>query len=184
MVVGSRVKQNCPNISNLLDIGSGGLYLLERLRSLLGGRFRESVGVCTQSLSHVWLFGTPWTVTHKAPLFMKFPGKKLEWVAISSFKRSSQLRDWTLISYISWIGRGILYYWATREALYFIFNFLFILEYNRLTMLWQFQVDSKGTQPYTHVCPFSPKLPSHPGCYITLNRVPCAIQEVLAGFPL
>ena len=24
--------------------------------------------------------------------------------------------------------------------------------------------------------PFSPKLPSHPGCYIALSRVPCAIQ--------
>ena len=27
---------------------------------------------------------------------------------------------------------------------------------------------------YTY--PFSPKLPSHPGCHITLSRVPCAIQ--------
>ena len=34
-MVGNRVKQNCPNIANLLDIGSDGLYLLERLRSLL-----------------------------------------------------------------------------------------------------------------------------------------------------
>ena len=25
--------------------------------------------------SHVWLFVTPWTVTHQAPLFMGFPGK-------------------------------------------------------------------------------------------------------------
>ena len=27
-----------------------------------------------------------------------------------------------------------------------------------------------------HIYPFSPKLPSHPGCYITLSRVSCAIQ--------
>jgi len=29
--------------------------------------------VVVQSLSHVWLFETPWTVTHQAPLFMGFP---------------------------------------------------------------------------------------------------------------
>ena len=28
--------------------------------------------VCAQSLSHVWLFGTPWTVAHQAPLSMGF----------------------------------------------------------------------------------------------------------------
>ena len=38
--------------------------------------------------------------------------------------------------------------------------FWFILECSRLTMLWYFQVDSKGTQPQTCVCPLSPKLPS------------------------
>ena len=27
---------------------------------------------CAQSLSHVQLFGTPWTVTHQAPLSMEF----------------------------------------------------------------------------------------------------------------
>ena len=47
----------------------------------------------------------------------------LEWIAISFSKGSSQPRDWT------WIGRQILYHWATREALFvciglFIFRFL------------------------------------------------------------
>ena len=55
----------------------------------------------------------------------------------------------------------------------------FILVYSQLTMLWWFQVDSKGTQPYTYMYPFFPKLPSHPGCHITLGRVPCAIQRSL-----
>ena len=31
--------------------------------------------------------------------------------------------------------------------------------------------------------PFSPKLPFHPGCHITLSRVPCAIQQDLVGYP-
>ena len=31
------------------------------------------VCVCTQLISHIWLFGTPWTVGHQAPLSMRFP---------------------------------------------------------------------------------------------------------------
>ena len=38
----------------------------------------------------------------------------LEWVALSFSRGSSQPRDWT---HISWIGRWILYHWATSEAL-------------------------------------------------------------------
>ena len=30
--------------------------------------------------------------------------------------------------------------------------------------------------------PFSPKLPSPPGCHITLNRVPCVVQQVFVGY--
>ena len=32
-------------------------------------------------------------------------------------------------------------------------------------------MDSKGTQPYIYMYPFSPKLPSYPGHHMTLNRV-------------
>ena len=39
----------------------------------------------------------------------------LEWAAISYSKGSSQPRDWTRASYI---GRWILYHWASWEALY------------------------------------------------------------------
>ena len=31
--------------------------------------------VCAQSLSHVQLFETPWTISHQAPLSMQFPNK-------------------------------------------------------------------------------------------------------------
>ena len=44
--------------------------------------------------------------------------------------------------------------------------------------------DGKGTQPHMNMHPFSPKLPSHPGCHITLSRAPHAIGEVLVGYPL
>ena len=50
-------------------------------------------------------------------------------------------------------------------------------------MLWQFQVNSEGTEPYIGMYPFSLILPSHLGCHITLNRVPCAIQQVFVGYP-
>ena len=44
------------------------------------------------------------------------------------------------------------------------------------------QVNSEGTQPYIYMGPFSPRLPSHPGCHITLSRVPCALQQVLGSY--
>ena len=43
-----------------------------------------------------------------------FQARILEWVAISFSRESSWSRDWT---YVSCIGRQILYLWATREAL-------------------------------------------------------------------
>ena len=45
-------------------------------------------------------------------------------------------------------------------------------------MLHQFRLDSKGTQPYTYMYPFSPKLTSHPGGHMTVSRVPCAVGSV------
>ena len=46
-----------------------------------------------QSLSHLRLFETPWTVALQAPLSMWFPRQRiLEWVAISSSRESSGLK--------------------------------------------------------------------------------------------
>ena len=64
-------------------------------------------------------------------------------------------------------------------SLIFFFTFYLILEYSHLTALWEFQVDSKGTQPYIHMYPFSPKFASHPCCHITLSRVPCIYSRTL-----
>ena len=53
----------------------------------------------------------------------------LEWIAISSSRGSSQLRDWT---FVSCIGRRVLYHWAIWEALDVWLNtpfFLFGLGY-------------------------------------------------------
>ena len=38
-------------------------------------------------------------------------------VAMPSSRGSSRSRDWTHISYVPWIGRQVLYHWATKEAI-------------------------------------------------------------------
>ena len=35
----------------------------------------------------------------------------LEWVAVPSSRGSSWPRDWTCVSYVSWVGRQVLYNW-------------------------------------------------------------------------
>ena len=62
-------------------------------------------------LSCVWFFATPWTVAHQAPLSVGIlPARILEWVAISFFRGFSQPKDRTHVSYISCIGRWVLYH--------------------------------------------------------------------------
>ena len=53
-----------------------------------------------------------------------FQARILEWVAISSSRGSSQLRDQT---HVSCIGRQTLYHWATWEA---ISPYIFVIHYN------------------------------------------------------
>ena len=71
-----------------------------------------------QSLSHVRLFVSPWTVAHRAPPSMAlFHARILEGVAISSSRESSQPRDRTHVSSVSCIASGFFSHWAIREAL-------------------------------------------------------------------
>ena len=61
--------------------------------------------------SHVQLFATLWTAAHQVPLSMGILQEiTLEWVAVPSFRGSSQPRDRTCISGISCTGRGVLYH--------------------------------------------------------------------------
>ena len=60
-----------------------------------------------------------------------FLARKLELVAICSSRGSSPPRGWTGASYISCVGRQILYHWATREAqLTILMHFTKILGYD------------------------------------------------------
>ena len=61
-------------------------------------------------------FATPWTVACQAPLSMKFSRQEYFSIVISCSRGSSWPRDWTRVSYVSWISRQILCNRATWEA--------------------------------------------------------------------
>ena len=65
-----------------------------------------------QLLRWVWLFVTPRTVDHQAPLSMGFSRQKYwSWVAISFSRGSAQPRDWTCVSFLD----RFFTIWATRD---------------------------------------------------------------------
>ena len=65
--------------------------------------------VYAQLFSCVCLFVAPWTVAHQAPLSMELSRQEY-WVAISYSRVSSQPKDQNHISFISCLGRWILYH--------------------------------------------------------------------------
>ena len=69
-----------------------------------------------QSLNHVQLFVTPWTLAHQAPLSMGFPRQEY-WSGLlfPPPGGSSWPRDGT--SCVSCIGRRILYHWETFSVI-------------------------------------------------------------------
>ena len=58
--------------------------------------------MCVCVSCSVWLFATPWTIVHQAPLSMEILQERiLEWVAIPFSRESSRPRDRTFVSCIS-----------------------------------------------------------------------------------
>ena len=55
-----------------LRLKSGNMLLL-LIFSTIGNKCKYTPVAVVQPLSHVWLFVTPWTVAHQAPLSMGFP---------------------------------------------------------------------------------------------------------------
>ena len=91
-------------------------------------------------------FAISWTVAHQAPLSMGFPrqeywsGKKkriLEWVVICFSRGWSQLRDQT---YISCIGRWLLYHWATGEVQALDYGYYKLSAFSKSTKLTCFLI--------------------------------------------
>ena len=80
-------------------------------------------GACMHawSLSCVRLFATLWALSHQAPLSMGFPRQEY-WSGLP-FPLPGDLPDQGIelnVSFVCWIGRQILYHWATLEALSFV----------------------------------------------------------------
>ena len=72
-----------------------------------GGNFTDLL-CCAYLLSHVWLFVTPWSAAHQAPLSMGIlQARILQWVAIPSSRASSPPRDWTQVFHTA--GKFFLY---------------------------------------------------------------------------
>ena len=73
--------------------------------------------VVVQLLSHVLLFCNPTNCSPSGSSVLEISQARiLGWVAISFSRGSSQPKDQTLISYISWTPGGFVYHWATTEA--------------------------------------------------------------------
>ena len=85
-------------------------HLSHKVGRLLRLKWSEVKWSEVKSLSPVWLFVTPWTVAYQAPS-MGFSRQEwiLEWVAISFFGGSSQLRDWIWVSWVPCIFAGGLF---------------------------------------------------------------------------
>ena len=70
------------------------------------------VYVCAQSLQFVWLFVTLRTVARQAfSVQGVLQARILVWVAVPSSRGSSWPRDRACISYVSYMGRWVLYHW-------------------------------------------------------------------------
>ena len=84
--------------------------------------------VCSHVHSVMWLFVTPWTVAHQAPLSMQSSRilEILEWVAIPLSWGSSQPSVQTHVSCLSCVGRPTPYHCVTWEAL--LCNYLLLVK--------------------------------------------------------
>ena len=115
------------------------------------------------------------TLTHLHPWDLHRPGPQTlgQRILLNSIKKQKS-SQWSLLNFTIMISALSL---ALKNFFSFFETFSFILEYSWSTMLWQFQVDSKETEPYISMCPFSPKLPSYPGCHaMWQSKARCAQQ--------
>ena len=82
------------------------------LQSMQHGQQTNKQTPCMLScFSCIQLFVTLWSVAHQAPLSTGIPQARiLQWVSMPSSRGSSQPRDWTCVSYVSRIGRWVLYH--------------------------------------------------------------------------
>ena len=98
--------------------------------------------------SRVRLFATPWTVTCQAPAHGIFQARTPKWVTISSSRGSSRPRDQTHTSYVSCIGRQVLYH---QCQLTYIFKIYVLRNYQQTGWFCEWICDHRlpsRTQPH------------------------------------
>ena len=78
--------------------------LLQQLKKWLGSFWYIACTLRTQSLSHVWLFATPWTIARQARLYMGFPRqeKRLGFYARLQGIFLTQVSSSHLLSLLPW----------------------------------------------------------------------------------
>ena len=124
----------CSYLENPRDRGAwwaavyGGVQSRTRLKWLSSSSI-QCIVVVVYSLSHVWLFVTPWTVAHQAPLSMGF--SRQEYCSGLLFPSPGDLPD-PRIEYVppTWQADSF-HHWATWEAHE---QYLFI--YSQITCIW------------------------------------------------
>ena len=133
---------------DVLSPQSGSIILERTLRTSVDALVEWFSVVVVESLSHVWLFATPWTVAGQAVCPWDFPGKNTG-VGCHSLLQGvfpTQGSNWHLLH-----CRRILYHWAAREA-HMSSQAIVIVPagrqwYNKPVSLLTFYVKGKLNQP-------------------------------------
>ena len=118
--------------------------------------------------SCVWLFATLYMVALQAPLSMGIlQARILEWVAMSSSRGSSQPRDWTRVSYISCIGRWVLYLYCHLEAQALFSSVQSLSGIRLFATPWSQHIRPRCPSPAPRV--YSNSCPSSQWCHPTIS---------------
>ena len=140
-------------------------------------RVRVSVFSC---LSYIWFFETLWTVAHQAPLSMGFSRQEY-WSGLPCPPpgESSPPREWTHVSFISCIGRWVLYTRATWEAPFTTQSFLKCLPSQGCLYL------SKMLREHQSSCCYGSVIFAQFSSVAQLCLIPCYPMDCsMPGFPV
>ena len=95
-------------------------FCAQSIYCLINPQSRPVSALCVLCcFSRVQFFATLWAVAVQAPLSMGFSRQEY-WIAMPSPRASSACRDWTHVSYVSWVGRWVLSHQHHRGRLIWV----------------------------------------------------------------